>query len=311
MFEKNQTEVYTEVKRLYLVGGFTMDLKKFVSEILDSLKKNEITISTEFNNNSEIIDKSKIGGKPYLPKDFIWPYYQGLPLSFLAQINLEEVSLLDKDKLLPDKGILYFFYELETQEWGYSPQSKGCAKVFYFEDSSNFELIDFPKNIEDDYKIPEFKVNFKSNISLPSYEDFDILNQEEKILEKYRMSKNLKDFENNLFDEYSNFYNEHIELLESYTKLLGYPDVIQNSMEEECAAIARGFNMGGIGYPKKYKEEIKKASKDWILLFQMDTIETSDYELMFGDCGHIYFWIKKEDLANKNFENIWLILQCY
>ena len=288
-----------------------MDLKKFVLKILDSLKKNEITISTEFNNNSEIIDKSKIGGKPYLPKDFIWPYYQGLPLSFLAQINLEEVSLLDKDKLLPDKGILYFFYELETQEWGYSPQSKGCAKVFYFEDSSNFELIDFPKNIEDDYKIPEFKVNFKSNISLPSYEDFDILNQEEKILEKYRMSKNLKDFENNLFDEYSNFYNEHIELLESYTKLLGYPDVIQNSMEEECAAVTRGFNMGGIGYPKKYKEEIKKASKDWILLFQMDTIETSDYELMFGDCGHIYFWIKKEDLANKNFENIWLILQCY
>ena len=61
IFEKNQTEVYTEVKRLYLVGGFTMDLKKFVSEILDSLKKNEITISTEFNNNSEIVDKSKIG----------------------------------------------------------------------------------------------------------------------------------------------------------------------------------------------------------------------------------------------------------
>ena len=165
--------------------------------------------------------------------------------------------------------------------------------------------------MEDYYKIPEFKINFKSNISLPSYEDFDILNEEEKILEKYRMSENLKDFENNLFDEYSNFYNEHIELLESYTKLLGYPDVIQNSMEEECAAVARGFNMGGIGYPKKYKEEIKKASKDWILLFQMDTLETSDYELMFGDSGHTYFWIKKENLANKNFENIRLILQCY
>ena len=69
--------------------------------------------------------------------------------------------------------------------------------------------------------------------------------------------------------------------------------------------------MGGIGYPKKYKEEIKKASKDWILLFQMDTVESDNYELMFGDCGYLYFWIKKEDLANKNFENIWLLLQCY
>ena len=284
-----------------------MDLKKFVLEILDSLKKNEITISTEFNNNSEIIDKSKIGGKPYLPKDFIWPYYQGLPLSFLAQISLEEVSLLDKDKLLPSTGMLYFFYELETQEWGYSPQNKGCAKVFYFEDSSNFELIDFPKNMEDDYKIPEFKINFKSNISLPSYEDFFNLVEDKE---------ELKDItENEFYDIYHSAYDElskkYLVPIEKYIKLLAYPDIIQNSMEEECAAIARGFNMGGIGYPKKYKEEIKKASKDWILLFQMDTVETSDYELMFGDSGHIYFWIKKEDLANKNFENIWLILQCY
>ena len=284
-----------------------MDLKKFVSEILDSLKKNEITISTEFNNNSEIIDKSKIGGKPYLPKDFIWPYYQGLPLSFLAQISLEEVSLLDKDKLLPSTGMLYFFYELETQEWGYSPQNKGCAKVFYFEDSSNFELIDFPKNMEDDYKIPEFKINFKSNISLPSYEDFFNLVEDKE---------ELKDItENEFYDIYHSAYDElskkYLVPIEKYIKLLAYPDVIQNSMEEECAAVARGFNMGGIGYPKKYKEEIKKASKDWILLFQMDTVEADDYELMFGDCGHIYFWIKKEDLANKNFENIWLILQCY
>ena len=284
-----------------------MDLKKFVLEILDSLKKNEITISTEFNNNSEIIDKSKIGGKPYLPKDFIWPYYQGLPLSFLAQISLEEVSLLDKDKLLPSTGMLYFFYELETQEWGYSPQNKGCAKVFYFEDSSNFELIDFPKNMEDDYKIPEFKINFKSNISLPSYEDFFNLVEDKE---------ELKDItENEFYDIYHSAYDElskkYLVPIEKYIKLLAYPDVIQNSMEEECAAVARGFNMGGIGYPKKYKEEIKKASKDWILLFQMDTVETSDYELMFGDSGHIYFWIKKEDLANKNFENIWLILQCY
>ena len=284
-----------------------MDLKKFVSEILDSLKKNEITISTEFNNNSEIVNKSKIGGKPYLPKDFIWPYYQGLPLSFLAQINLEEVSSLDKDNLLPSTGMLYFFYELETEEWGYKPQSKGCAKVFYYEDISNFSLIDFPENMEDDYKIPEFKVNFKSNISLPSYEDFFNLVEDKEELEDIT--------ENEFYDIYHSAYDElskkYLVPIEKYIKLLAYPDVIQNSMEEECAAVTRGFNMGGIGYPKKYKEEIKKASKDWILLFQMDTLETSDYELMFGDSGHIYFWIKKEDLANKNFENIWLILQCY
>ena len=279
-----------------------MDLKKIMAEMLASLKKNEIIISTEFNNNSEIVDKSKIGGKPYLPKDFVWPYYQELPLSFLAQFNLEEVSSLDKDKLLPSKGMLYFFYELETEEWGYHPESKGCAKVFYFEDTSNFELIDFPKDMEDYYKIPEFKVTFKSNISLPSYENFYLLLKEDDAFKKHDIS----------FNDFIPLYDEIFIPDNNYTKLLGYPEVIQNPMEEECEAVTRGFDMGGIeSYPKQYQKEIRSASKDWILLFQMDTVETSDYELMFGDSGHIYFWIKKEDLANKSFENIWLILQCY
>ena len=42
----------------------------------------------------------------------------------------------------------------------------------------------------------------------------------------------------------------------------------------------------------------------------MGTIETEDMEYMFCDCGHIYFWIRKQDLKNKNFDRIWLILQC-
>ena len=213
-----------------------MDLKKFVSEILDSLKKNEITISTEFNNNSEIVNKSKIGGKPYLPKDFIWPYYQRLPLSFLAQINLEEVSSLDKDKLLPDKGILYFFYELETQEWGYHPESKGCAKVFYYEDISNFSLIDFPKDIKDYCEVPEFKVAFKSNISLPSYENFYLILKEHDTFKEQDIS----------FSDFIPLYDELFIPDNNYTKLLGYPEVIQNPMEEECEAVIRGFDMGGV-----------------------------------------------------------------
>lgn len=32
-----------------------------------------------------------------------------------------------------------------------------------------------------------------------------------------------------------------------------------------------------------------------MLLFQMGTIVGEDQEYMFGDCGHIYFWIQKQD----------------
>ena len=163
--------------------------------------------------------------------------------------------------------------------------------------------------MKDYCEVPEFKVAFKSNISLPSYKDFFNLVEEKEELDDIT--------EDEFYEIYHSAYDElskkYLVPIEKYTKLLAYPDVIQNSMEEECEAVTRGINMGGIGYLylKKYHDEIKKASKDWILLFQMDTIESDDYELMFGDCGHLYFWIKKEDLANKNFENIWLILQCY
>jgi len=162
-----------------------MDFKEIMLEMLNNVKKNEITIFTEPNEDNEILNKSKIGGKPYLPKDFVWPYYQELPLSFLAQINLEEVKSLDKDNLLPDKGMLYFFYELETQEWGFKPENIGYSKVLYFEDTSNFELTDFPEDMEDYNIVPEFKVNFKSNISYPAYENFEKLNENDVLLEKY------------------------------------------------------------------------------------------------------------------------------
>lgn len=45
-----------------------------------------------------------------------------------------------------------------------------------------------------------------------------------------------------------------------------------------------------------------------MLLFQLDTVEQGNFELMFGDCGHIYFYITKEDLAARRFDRIWLIL---
>ena len=112
--------------------------------MLETSKRNAILINYSEDENIEKLPKgtSKIGGKPDLPKDFQWFYYKGedykkivenRPLSFLMQINCEEVHKYDKESLLPEKGMLYFFYELFTMTWGFSPQDKGSAKVFYYD----------------------------------------------------------------------------------------------------------------------------------------------------------------------------------
>ncbi|MBQ4363415.1 MAG: DUF1963 domain-containing protein, partial [Oscillospiraceae bacterium] len=78
--------------------------------------------------------------------------------------------------------------------------------------------------------------------------------------------------------------------------------------------VSRGIYMGdGKTYKAlsdSEKADINEKGKEWIMLFQMGTVEDGDYELMFGDCGHIYYWIRKQDLLECNFDGAWLIQQC-
>jgi hypothetical protein len=80
-----------------------------LKEILESLARNEILIKMD--ELGEVVNpwSSKVGGRPFLPKSFVWPtftyYGDGVkrPLSFICQINLEELKEYDKDNLLPKK----------------------------------------------------------------------------------------------------------------------------------------------------------------------------------------------------------------
>ena len=252
---------------------------------------------------------SRIGGKPAVSTGFEWPYYEGTtyddpvpknrPLSFMAQINLKEVAPFDKKGLLPDSGILSFFYEMYTQTWGFDPADKGSARVYYFPDEDSLNLEDFPEDMEDDFKCPEFSVEFEEHVSMPDCSEFP--------------------------DRYDLGWEENIDCLSkagyeideggNVTKLLGYSDTIQHPMYEQCEAVTRGWRRGNkediAKIPDKEKADIRANASEWMLLFQMGTVDSDDYELMFGDSGHIYFWIKKNDLAARNFDNVWLILQCY
>lgn len=282
--------------------------------MLETSKRNAILINYSEEENREKLPKgtSKIGGKPDLPKDFQWFYYKGedykkivenRPLSFLIQINCEEVHKYDKESLLPEKGMLYFFYELFTMTWGFSPQDKGSAKVFYYDgEIEDLVSADFPKDMEKDCIIPESKINFESMNDYP----IDFLDYYGPDDSDEEMERKEKEFEKDL---------EELGYKADTTKLLGHPELIQGEYWEECEGVA-GKNIYYGSAPIKYgsdevKKTIKENAKDWILLMQVSELEIGDYGLYFGDSGKIYFNIRKEDLKNKNFNNVWLILQCY
>ena len=195
-----------------------------------SLEKNELVMDADGSLESIPADASKIGGKPWLPANFEWPIFTdddktARPLSFLCQINLSEVKQYDRDGLLPDHGMLYFFYDCEAFRWGFDPEDDGCARVFYFENTDNFVSLDLPECIFDEYRIPEIAVRFSTQKSYPNYEELEIHSDLNCDWEAY--DKVLTTLGYNIGTECN--------------KLLGYADIIQNEMLSECERVGRGL----------------------------------------------------------------------
>ena len=273
-----------------------------------ALEKNEIIMIPKEEVKVSTPGASKIGGKPYLPADFVWPTYTDKeenitrPLSFFCQIKLSDIKPYDKEGLLPDRGTLYFFYECESMKWGFDAEDKGAARVFYYDTTDVIELVpkDIPADIAEEYVIPEIALQFKCEKSYPTFEEFEVYNNIEADYEEY--------------DEVLQKLGIDTDVCREYHKMLGYADVIQSEMLTEAERVSRGLYCGDPesyqNTPKDVEADISKRAGDWMLLCQLSTITKGDFEFMFGDCGMLYFYIKKDDLAIMNFENVHFSVQC-
>lgn len=266
----------------------------------DSLARNCIDVKF-FRTDTEGL--SHFGGRPVVPENFEWPYFvtdsfddpasgtKARPLAFLAQFDCGALAEYDKEGLLPHSGALCFFYSVESNCWGFDPQDCGCARVYWFEDVNSLYPAEFPEDLPEQYRFPSLAMKFAAKDSYPDFEELP---------EGYDS------------DEYFGFFESVCSDDGSVTKLLGWADVIQSEMVTECELVTQGFYLGGSEkIPEKaLKEAERSAANNWRLLFQMDTVASGDFELMFGDCGKIYFWIRKDDLLARRFDRVWLILQC-
>ncbi len=253
--------------------------------------RKEIRIFPDAMTESSIrIGESKIGGQPDLPSGQSWFREEnGACLSFLAQINLNETALHDESHQLPATGMLYFFYSAEQDAWGFDPNDKDKFKVFYFDgDTTALIRTDFPPDLPEHGIFKSCRVNFGAGASMPDWEHDEV-----------RLF--LSDKEQ---DAYLQLTAEG-----SVTKLLGHSDNIQGPMEEECQLVTHNIYRGDTySQHNTQTNELKNEANQWTLLFQIDSIDQAG--MMWGDVGRVYFWIKKEDLASKEFNKCWFVLQC-
>lgn len=238
---------------------------------------------------------SRIGGLPSLPQEVAWPEWKGHPLAFLCQIDLSEIPA-DCDHVgLPSSGMLYFFYSQDQEAGGFDPNDKGAWRVIYARESS---LKEVPRTAPQGLK--QDCIYRKKSIDLAPIETYPD-GQDDRVGDIGLNDRQWDQY----FDLCSSVFGG-----EPAHHLGGYPQPVQNNdMDLECQLVSHGLYCGDAsGYRDPKAKALETGKNDWILLLQLDT--DNDAGMMWGDCGMLYFWIRKEDLANRHFEQCWMIFQC-
>lgn len=235
--------------------------------------------------------RSYLGGDPQLPRNLTWPQKSGTPLRFLARLSLTDLQMKLPTHWLPKEGALLFFYDYAQQPWGFTPTDRGGWAVVLVPDAPAVASVSDP---ELENAFPQTPVELRPLDVLPSYERPQLA------------ALKLSDAE---FDEYFQFAENRFEGLPKH-QLLGLPSPVQgDAMELECQLASNGVNCGGPeGYASPEAKQLAPGADEWRLLFQMDSDDSLG--VMWGDCGHLYFWVQESAASIGDFDNVWLVLQC-
>lgn len=262
---------------------------------IEKLIKPSIRVSMNLSDDAQLKPgTSKLGGMPDLPPGFNWPTFEDRPLSFLAQLNILDFSKYNTKGMLPSEGILYFFYNNEKQIWGFNPMDRGNWLVAYSD--IPYQQLSRTAPPPELYQNDIFKTGelfFYSEATLPGWEALSIqsLELDSEELDKYQM----------LTEQVNNLNDLKIH------RVLGHPQEIQGEMQLECQLVSHGLYLDAYNDPRR--KDLEAGAHKWQLLFQLDSEE--DLGMFWGDIGRLYFWIPQDALKARNFNQAWLILQCY
>jgi len=242
---------------------------------------------------------SRIGGTPDLPDGAKWPEWRDGPLSFIAQLNLEDLSRYPACGVLPDSGHLLFFYHAEQKTWGFDPGDQGSWQVLHAPPGPPLKRVDPPRTLPDEGRFSACAISHRERLTLPPGESpvFDALGFDEDQCEAY--------FE--LLESLAE--NEELPGELGSSLLLGHPDQIQGDMQTECALVSGGVSTGdAAGWSDPRREVLEEEAPGWRLLLQVASEEAAS--MMWGDLGCLYYWIHERDLKARQFDRAWMILQC-
>jgi uncharacterized protein YwqG len=251
---------------------------------------------------------SRIGGAPDVPRGFAWPSWRArrttftatleqvegepeeIPLAFIAQIRLADLAPFEVASRLPRSGWLLFFFDADTQPWGFEPTHAGGARVVHVEAPAD-SLVRTAGGSAD-FTSSACAVTFHPSWTLPEEIPAAITSLAAK-------------------DAYVDVRGELDGLDPAVVhRMFGEADAIQGDMRLETELVTNGLSCGdATAYADPRRPMFEARKSEWQLLLQIDSDEEGP-GWMWGDAGRIYFWIRRADLHAARFDRTWTILQC-
>ena len=260
------------------------------------------------------IAESKFGGRGYVPHDAAIPANsEGVQMRLLAQIDCRQITIPD----FPTSGLLQF--------WAINDDLTGCNF------DNNTEQKDFRICYYEtvDPTVTEEEVAAKEGNHQPceeNEEDFFPIDgcfglKFEQTTDRmsmcdYRFQKKMAELTRELYPEQAKqlladedakeaFEEELEEYIEEQDELDETPDWLPNAF---------GHKIGGYpGFSQWDPRDIPKEDHHDILLLQIDTDYVdydADREIMWGDSGVANFFISRENLKQRNFQDVIYTWDC-
>ncbi|GGX36444.1 YwqG family protein [Streptomyces noursei] len=235
----------------------------------------------------------QLGGLPKLPDNEKWPVWEGHgPLSFIASLDCGVLPSAALDITLPTDGTLAFFFFDGQLDDGCAmvapdePDSWAGARVLYIPGDARVAERAAPEGIR---PYPEVPLTARVEMTAP-YLWHPVVYQEFAPMPDNHPLWN-GDFQEALWD-----HSEGTKHLVG-----GHANPVQDDVESEVAH-------GALGNPPWNDPRIKEEALHWVPLAQFDT--DGDADMMWGDCGTLYWLIRPEDLAERRFDRAMFTWQC-
>jgi len=229
--------------------------------------------------------RSQIGGAPTI-FDQHYPSLHDVPLSFLAQISLDDIHYLND--LLPKSGLLCFFILVNDIGNRY-PDRKDEFKVVFVNNTTRGNANG---NSED---IPAFPISFVEQFTFPSYQE-DVI-----------VKNNMTDEDLFLMESLEMEVQSASALTDIGHQILGHPNAVQGTVRFWWAAKYLGIDQID-AITQEQMDSINQEEDQFVLLLQLDFSDPKIGIEHFGD-SVAYFGIHEKDLAKESFDNVILVMQ--